>query len=63
MPSFTEVAVLFDSLGEAIVNLQVGDLIPRVHEGIKEVEYAGSYKWIDGEEGVPTLAVPGMLAV
>lgn len=63
MPNFTEVAVLFDSLGEAIVNLQVGDLIPRVHEGIKEVEYAGSYKWIDGEEGVPTLAVPGMLAV
>ena len=60
-PTFSQVAVLFHHLGEKIDTLKTADLEVRKGEGISGVKYAGSYKWIEGEEGVPTLAVPGKL--
>jgi len=60
-PTFSQVAVLFHHLGEKIDSFKMTDLEVRKGEGISGVKYAGSYKWIEGEEGVPTLAVPGKL--
>lgn len=58
-PSFTQIAVLFHSLGEKMTSIKLDDLEVREGEGIENVVYAGSYKWIESDDG-PTLAVPGM---
>lgn len=57
-PTFSQVAVLFHSLGEKLISLRLWELEVRDKEGIEGVEYVGSYKWIESETG-PTLAVPG----
>jgi hypothetical protein len=61
-PRYSEVATLFHDLGEFVLDLKVTELVVRMNERVEGVRYAGSYKWIDGEEGVPTLAVPGMFS-
>lgn len=60
-PTFTQVAILFHTLGEEIGDLRPDEVAIRKGEEIGGVEYAGSYKWIESEDGIPTLAVPGML--
>jgi hypothetical protein len=45
-----------------VVGLKIEELVLRLGENIADVEYVGSYKWIEGEKGVPTLAVPGKLS-
>jgi hypothetical protein len=60
-PTFTQVAALYHDLGEVVVVLKTEELVLRLGEKIAGVQYVGSYKWIDGEKGVPTLAVPGKL--
>lgn len=58
-PSYAEVAACFHELGDVAIYLHARDLVVRMNERVEGVRYVGSYKWIDGEEGVPTLAVPG----
>ena len=60
-PTFTQVAVLFHTLGEEIGELRPHEVVVRKDEEIRGVQYAGSYKWIENEDGMPTLAVPGTL--
>jgi len=60
-PTFSQIAVLYHSLGEKVDNFKISELEVRQGDGISDVEYAGSYKWIEGDEGIPTLAVPGTL--
>jgi len=62
-PTFTQVAILFHTLGEEIGDLRPDEVAIREGEEIRGLEYAGSYKWIESEDGMPTLAVPGMLSV
>jgi hypothetical protein len=60
-PSFSQIAMLFHTLGEQVVSIKIDDLEVRKGEGIEGVEYVGSYKWIESDDG-PTLAVPGKLS-
>lgn len=62
-PTFTQLAVLFHTLGEEVGDLKPDEVAIREGEEIRGVQYAGSYKWIESEDGMPTLAVPGMLSV
>lgn len=59
-PNFSQVAVLFHTLGEKVISIRIDDIAVKTGEGIKNVEYVGSYKWIESDDG-PTLAVPGKL--
>ena len=63
VPSYSQLASLHLGLGERVLERDFNpleELIPRFREAITEVEYAGSYKWIEPDEsGRPTLAVPG----
>jgi len=61
-PTFTQVAILFHTLGEEVGELRPDEVAIREGEEIRGVEYTGSYKWIESEDGMPTLAVPGMLS-
>jgi len=61
-PSFSQIATLFHTLGEKLFDIKIDDLEVKHGEGIEEVEYVGSYKWIESDDG-PTLAVPGKLAL
>jgi hypothetical protein len=60
-PSFSQVAILFHTLGEKVENIKIDNLEVRMGEGIEGVKYVGSYKWIESDDG-PTLAVPGKLS-
>jgi len=59
-PSFSQIAILFHTLGEKVDNIKIDDLKIKTEQGIEGVEYVGSYKWIESDDG-PTLAVPGKL--
>jgi hypothetical protein len=61
-PSFSQIAGLFHTLGEKVDSIKINDLDTKEGEGIKGVQYVGSYKWIESEDG-PTLAVPGKLLI
>jgi hypothetical protein len=63
LPTFTQIATLFHTLGAEIEQLKPDQVIVRKGEEIRGVEYAGSYKWIESEDGMPTLAVPGKLPI
>jgi len=60
-PSFSQIAVLFHTLGEKNIDVKIDEIEVRNGENIEGVEYVGSYKWIESDEG-PTLAVPGKLS-
>jgi hypothetical protein len=60
-PSFSQIAILFHTLGEKVVSINIDKLEVKKGEGIEGVEYVGSYKWIESDDG-PTLAVPGKLS-
>ena len=60
-PSFSQIATLFHTLGEKLFDIKIDELEVRKGEGIEGVEYVGSYKWIESDDG-PTLAVPGKLS-
>jgi hypothetical protein len=61
-PSFSQIAILFHTLGEKVENIKIDNLEVRKGEAIDGVEYVGSYKWIESDDG-PTLAVPGKLSL
>lgn len=64
-PFYTQLATLHLGLGHRVLEKDfdpLKDLIPRFGEGIEEVEYVGSYKWVlPDDSGRPTIAVPGKL--
>jgi len=60
-PSFSQIAILFHTLGEKMFDIKIDEIEVRNAEKIEEVEYVGSYKWIESDDG-PTLAVPGKLS-
>jgi hypothetical protein len=60
-PSFSQIANLFHTLGEKVEKIKIDELEVRKGEAIEGVEYVGSYKWIESDDG-PTLAVPGKLS-
>jgi hypothetical protein len=43
-----------------VVSINIDELEVKKGEGIEGVEYVGSYKWIESDDG-PTLAIPGKL--
>lgn len=62
-PTYTEVAILFLDLDEGVAFLdpnKARQMVIIAGEEIREVKYAGSYKWVEGADR-PTLAVPGEL--
>jgi len=60
-PTFSQIATSFHTLGEKLFDIKIDELEVRKGEGIEGVEFVGSYKWIESDDG-PTLAVPGKLS-
>jgi hypothetical protein len=60
-PSYTVIAAHHVGLGERVLasDFDPRELVMKEGECIENVEYVGSYKWIESEDERPTIAVPG----